>query len=72
MIVSLYSILLTASITAFGIMSAVYIYEKYQETKTLKIIKCVYFNEETKQLAICYSNGSFEIKNVLMEDVSQE
>lgn len=72
MLVSLYTIVLTASITAFGLITVVYLYEKYCQSKQMKIIKNVFFNEKTKQLAILYSNGTFEIKNVLMEDVSQE
>lgn len=65
MLVSLYTILLTATLTAF-IAALLFAYHEHRERRRfIKEIQNVYFNEETKQLAILYTNGEFEIKNVL-------
>ena len=65
MLISLYTVVLTATLTAFlaSIIYIVVLHKMYK--REVKEIENVYFNNETKQLAILYTNGEFEIKNVL-------
>ena len=68
MLVSLYTIVLTAAITAFVIVSVCAYLEHKAYMRRVKQIDYVYFNSELGQLAIMYTNGEFEIKNVLNID----
>lgn len=64
MLVSLYVILLTATITAFFLVSVFFLLEYKARLAHERQIKKLFFNEELKQIAVLYTNGEFEIKEI--------
>ena len=64
MLVSLYSILLTATITTVVLVTIFWALEYRARIAHERHIKKLFFNEELEQIAVLYTNGEFEIKEI--------
>ena len=64
MLVSLYSILLTATITTVVLVTIFWALEYRARSAHERHIKKLFFNEELEQIAVLYTNGEFEIKEI--------